>query len=501
VLVDRHLTEGHGERVAVYYGDEQLSYWDLAALINRTGNALVSLGVGLGDRVVLLLPDCPQFLATFLGAMKIGAVPVPINTLATVDDLLYYLGDSRARVVVVGQEFAEKVAAVRDRLPYLRHVVVVGETADNAWSFADLVGGRSVELAPTDTHRDDAAYWLYSSGTTGLPKGVIHRHEDMVHCTSAYAQHVVGQNEQDVTYSASKLFFSYGLVNSLYLPLWAGGAVVLSPDRPDPTTILATIERYRPTLFFSVPTSYAQVIREWEAREEKPDLSSLRLCVSAGESLPAPICQRWHELTGVETLDGIGSTEVGYIFISNFPGRSRPGSSGQLIPGYQARLVDEDGNAVPTGDVGDLWIRAPSTAARYWNQHQRTKETFVGEWIKTGDKYSADAEGYYRYEGRSDDMLKVGGIWVSPIEVEAALLAHTEVAECAVVGAPDAAGLVKPKAYVVPRNPPANADLTHALQDWVRDRLAPYKYPRTIEFVAELPKTATGKIQRYRLRG
>jgi benzoate-CoA ligase len=500
VLVDRHLADGHGERVAVYYRDEQLSYWDLAALVNRTGNALYSLGLGLGDRVVLLLPDCPEFLAAFLGAMKLGAVPVPINTLASVDDLYYYLSDSRARAVVVDHEFVEKVTALRERLPHLRQVVVVGEPTANTWSFGDLVGDRSVELQPADTHRDDAAYWLYSSGTTGLPKGVIHRHEDMVHCTGAYAQHVVGQTERDVTYSASKLFFSYGLVNSLYLPLWAGGAVVLNPDRPDPTTILATIERYRPTLFFSVPTSYAQVIREWEAREEKPDLSSLRLCVSAGESLPAPIYERWRELTAVETLDGIGSTEVGYIFISNFPGRSRPGSSGQLIPGYQARLVDEEGTAVVTGDVGDLWIRAPSTAARYWNQHQRSKETFVGEWIKTGDKYSCDADGYYRYEGRSDDMLKVGGIWVSPMEVEAALLAHAEVAECAVVGAPDAAGLIKPKAYVVPRNPPANADLTLALQDWVKDRLAPYKYPRTIEFVVELPKTATGKIQRYRLR-
>src|SRR5438270_9544577 len=336
VLVDRHLTEGHGERVAVYYRDEQLSYWDLAALVHRTGTALYSLGLGLGDRVVLLLPDCPEFLATFLGAMKIGAVPVPINTLAGVDDLHYYLGDSRARGVVVAQDLLEKVTAVRERLAHLQQVLVVGEHADNTWSLSDLVAGQSVELQPTDTHRDDAAYWLYSSGTTGQPKGVIHRHEDMVHCTGAYAQHVVGQNEQDVTYSASKLFFSYGLVNSLYLPLWAGGAVVLNPDRPDAATILATIERYRPTLFFSVPTSYSQVIREWEAREEKPDLGSLRLCVSAGESLPGPIYERWRELTDVENLDGIGSTEVGYIFISNVPGRSRPGSSGQLIPGYQA---------------------------------------------------------------------------------------------------------------------------------------------------------------------
>jgi benzoate-CoA ligase family protein len=289
-------------------------------------------------------------------------------------------------------------------------------------------------------------------------------------------------------------------VNSLYLPLWAGGAVALNPGRPDAPTILATIERYRPTLYFSVPTSYAQVIREIEGRDQPPDLSSLRLCVSAGESLPSPIYERWRELTGIEVLDGVGSSEIGYIAISNFPGRSRPGTSGELIPGYQARVVDEDGADVPHGEVGDLWIRSRSTAARYWNQHDRSKQTFVGEWLKTGDKYYQDEAGYYVYAGRSDDMLKVGGIWVSPMEVEAALLSHAEVAEAAVVGAPDDAGLIKPKAFVVPRSGAGSADLAHELQDWVKARLAPYKYPRTIEFVADLPKTATGKIQRYRLR-
>src|SRR5581483_1167020 len=422
LLVDRHLSEGRGDRVAIYYGDRQLSYWDLAALVNRAGNALSSLGVALGDRVVLLLPDAPEFLAVFLGAMKIGAVPVPINTLASAEDFLYYLGDSRARAVVLGADCLERVESIRARLPYLRHVILVGATAPDTWAYEELTARQSVELVAADTRKDDPSYWLYSSGTTGRPKGVIHRHEDMVHCTRAYAEYVVGLTEQDLNYSASKLFFSYGLVNSLYLPLWAGGSVVLNPSRPDPATILETIERYRPTIFFSVPTSYAQVIHELEARTEKPDLGSLRLCVSAGESLPAPLYERWRELTGVEVLDGIGSSEVGYIYISNFPGRSRPGTSGQLIPGYQARLVDEDGDAVAQGEVGDLWVRSPSTAAGYWNQHERTKATFVGEWHKTGDKFSCDADGYYRYEGRSDDMLKVGGIWVSPMEVEAALL-------------------------------------------------------------------------------
>jgi benzoate-CoA ligase family protein len=500
LLVDRHLREGHGERVAVYYLDRQLSYWDLAALVNQTGNGLRSLGIGLEDRVILLLPDGPEFLASFLGAMKIGAVPVPVNTLATPDDLLYYFGDSRARAVITGPECAGRVDDLRGRLPYLRQVIGVGDAGPDARSFAELTASQSVELEPADTSCDDAAYWLYSSGTTGRPKGVVHLHRDMVYCTRAYAQHVVGFGSDDISYSASKLFFSYGLVNSLYLPLWSGGAVVLNAERPEPATVLSTIERYRPTLFFSVPTSYAQLLRELDSREAPPDLSSLRLCVSAGEALPAPLYERWRATTGVEVLDGVGSSEVGYIYISNRPGRSRAGASGELIPGYAARLVDEEGAPSPPGEVGDLWVRARSTAARYWNKHERSRQTFVGEWMKTGDKYFQDEAGYYVYAGRSDDMLKVGGIWVSPMEVEAALLSHPDVAEAAVVGAPDEAGLVKPKAYVVPRTPPGSPQLAGTLQDWVRDRLAPYKYPRTVEFVAELPKTATGKIQRYKLR-
>src|SRR5688572_23543866 len=341
VLVDRHLQEGRGEQVAVYCGGQQLTYWDLAALVNRTGNGLRALGIRQEERVVLLLPDCPEFLATFLGAMKIGAVPIPINTLATTDDLAYYLSNSRARAVVLTDDVLPRVQEVRPQLRHLRHVVLLGDRQPGTESYADLVGTQSTELTPADTSKDDSSYWLYSSGTTGRPKGTIHLHQDMVYCTRAYAQHVVGFGPNDVSYSASKLFFSYGLVNSLYLPLWAGGAVALQPARPDAPTILETIERFRPTLFFSVPTSYAQVIREIEARPRRPDLSSLRLCVSAGEALPAPIYERWRELTGVEVLDGVGSSEIGYICISNFPGRSRPGTSGELIPGYQARVVDE----------------------------------------------------------------------------------------------------------------------------------------------------------------
>jgi len=499
-LVDRHLHQGHGERVAVYYPAGQLTYAELASLVNRTGNLLGRLGVAIEERVALLLPDSPQFLATFLGAMKIGAVPVPLNLLATADDLHYYLSDSRARVVVLDADCLDRLRAVRARLPALRHVLLVGPPQPDALPFDELVARESDALEAAATSADDMAYWLYSSGTTGRPKGVVHLHRDMVYCTSAYAEQVVRLTPDDRSFSASKLFFSYGLVNSLYLPLWTGSAVILNPLRPEPATLLATIERYRPTVFYSVPTSYAQLIRELEARGAVPEaVRALRLCVSAGEPLPAPIYERWRALTGVEVLDGVGSTEVGYIYISNRPGRSRPGTSGELLAGYAARLVDEEGHDVPPGEPGDLWIAAPSTAARYWHQHDRTRQTMVGPWLKTGDKYVRDADGYYVYAGRSDDMLKVGGIWVSPMEVEAALLAHPAVAECAVVGLPDANGLVKPKAYVVPRGEPSPT-LVQELQEWVKGRLAPYKYPRAIEFVAELPKTATGKIQRYRLR-
>jgi len=499
-LVDRHVLQGNGGRVAVYYPDGQLTYAELASLVNRVGNLLHRLGVQIEERVALLLPDSPAFLATFLGAMKIGAVPVPLNMLATAEDLHYYLSDSRARVVVLDCDCLERVRAVRPSLPALRQVVLVGPPQPDALPFDDLVARESDALAVADTSADDMAYWLYSSGTTGRPKGVVHLHRDMVYCTSAYAEQVVRLTPDDRSFSASKLFFSYGLVNSLYLPLWTGSAVVLNPQRPEPATLLATIERYRPTVFYSVPTSYAQLIRELEARGSVPEaVRAMRLCVSAGEPLPAPIYERWCTLTGVEVLDGVGSSEVGYIYISNRPGRSRPGTSGELLEGYAARLVDEEGNDVPPGEPGDLWIAAPSTAARYWHQQDRTAQTMVGPWLKTGDKYLRDEAGYFVYAGRSDDMLKVGGIWVSPMEVEAALLAHPAVAECAVVGLPDATGLIKPKAYVVPREAPSPA-LAQQLQEWVKARLAPYKYPRTVEFVSELPKTATGKIQRYRLR-
>jgi len=497
-LLDDHLEAGRGERVAIRYRDRKIRYRELAEEVARVAHALLALGVQMEQRVMLLLPDCPEFIAVFLGAMRIGAVPVPVNTLAPPDDYGYYLTDSRATVLVIHRDLLPKVDGVRYRAPALRHTVVVGE-AGEAMSYEEWIRGQPTGIDPAPTHRDDAAYWLYSSGTTGRPKGIIHLHHDMVYCTGTYAQHVLAMTENDMTFSVPRLFFSYGLVNSLYLPLCTGASVLLCQERPDPRRVFELIERERPTFFFSVPTSFVALLNEADVK--RPDLSSLRLCVSAGEPLPAPLYDRWVKTFGIDLLDGIGATEVGYIFISNRPGAVRPGSSGTPLPGYEARIADDAGRDCPDGVVGDLLIKGESVAAGYWNQHAKTKTAFVGEWYRTGDKYYRDTDGYYFYVSRSDDLLRVGAQWVSPHEVEAALLSHAAVAEAAVVGGVDEHGLTRPRAFVVlgPGTAPGAA-LREELQAHVRGTLPPFKTPRWIEFLPELPKTATGKIQRYSLR-
>jgi benzoate-CoA ligase len=510
-FVDRNVKEGRGTQTALRCEGKVYSYQDVADWVNRCGNALRSLQVDMEDRVALLCLDSPEFVAAFFGAIKIGAVPIPMNTMLRPADYAYMLQDSRAKVLVVHEALWEPLRDVRDRFRYLRHVVVVGKAGGSLVSYDALVQGQPATCEVAETSRDDVAFWLYSSGSTGFPKGAVHLHHDMVYSAELYARPILGIREQDITFSAAKLFFAYGLGNNLYFPFNVGASAVLYPGRPLPDKMFEILATYRPTIFYGVPTLYAAMLQMADA-EEKADggqglarlhqaLKSVRVCVSAGESLPAPIFHRWKEKFGLEILDGIGSTELLHIFISNRIGEVRPGSSGTIVPGYEARIADEEGRVLPQGEVGNLLIKGDSAAAYYWNKHQKTKETMLGEWIKTGDKYYQDPDGYFWYCGRSDDMLKVGGIWVSPVEVENALIGHPAVLECAVVGAQDTDELVKPKAYVVlKQGHRPTEDLAEQLKAFVKEAIAPYKYPRWVEFIPELPKTATGKIQRFRLR-
>lgn len=500
-FVDRHREEGRGKRPAFRFEGRHVTYEQVANAVNRVGNALRRTGVGRGDRVLLILLDGPEFVATFFGAMKIGAVPVPINTLMRSSDYRFFLDDSGAKVVVASEPLWAEVGPAIASAKLLERAVVVGGSAPSLCvSFDQWVEEASDSLIPADTSRDDPAFWLYSSGSTGFPKGVVHRHRDMLVCSDTYARHVLGMTDADITFSAAKLFFAYGLGNNLYFPFRVGAQAVLYSGRPTPDTVFEILDRERPTLFFAVPTLFAAMLQTKDA-ESRFDLSSLRLCVSAGESLPADLYRRWVDRFHVEILDGIGTTEILHIFLSNRPGNVRPGSSGVPVPGYEAIVVDETGAPLPVGEIGNLRVKGESTMASYWNRPDKTNEVLHGAWIETGDKYYVDADGFFWYCGRSDDMLKVGGIWVSPIEVENTLIAHPAVLEVAVVGHPDEDRLVKPKAFVVlRREKEASPALAAELTEFVRARIAPYKRPRWIEFVPSLPKTATGKIQRYKLR-
>lgn len=500
IFIDRHMQEGRGDKVAIYYLDQQITYREIQEKVNQTGNALKALNLGMEDRVLLLLLDCPEFVYSFFGAMKIGAVPIPTNTMLKPTDYEYLLNDSRAQAVVVSDELVSNITDIQDNLQYLRHIIVVGKPAGDFLGFDTMIEGMPTELETANTSKDDAAFWLYSSGTTGFPKGTVHLHHDMAYCAEHYAKGVLNINENDRTFSVAKLFFAYGLGNGLYFSLFVGAATILSPNRPTPDHVYEVIDRYKPTLFFGVPTSYTAMLQVKGAKE-KYDLSSIRHCVSAGEALPKVIFDRWLAQFNLEILDGIGSTEILHIFISNMPGQVKAGSTGMIVSGYEAKIVDADGSIVPDGEVGTLMIKGDSIAAYYWNKHEKTKETFKGEWINTGDKYCQDEDGYYWYVGRGDDMIKAGGIWVSPIEVENSLMEHPAVLETGVIGSGDNDGLIKPKAFVVLKEGfEPTPELARELGQFVKNKIAPYKFPRWIEFTPELPKTATGKIQRYKLR-
>ena len=507
-LIGRNLPARAGK--TAYIDDTgSYTYAELAARVNRFANLLHALGLHMEQRILLCLEDGIDFPVSFLGAIKAGIVPVPVNTMLTAADYAYLLHDSRAAVLVVSEAFLAQVQPALALSPFLRHVLVSAAATPGVATPApappgmrrlhDLMETSSAVFEAAPTLRDEPCFWLYSSGSTGAPKGTVHVHSSLMETAALYAEGILGLRETDVTLSAAKLFFAYGLGNSLTFPLAVGATAVLMAERSTPAAIAARFESHRPTVFSGVPTLFASMLASG-VLPSAPSLS-LRLCNSAGEALPEDIARRWQERTGVAIVDGIGSTEMLHIFISNRPDRIRHGTLGRPVPGFEARITDEDGRPVPQGEIGDLWVRGSTSAKFYLNQHERSRATFQGHWTRTGDRFLVDANGDYVYAGRADDMLKVGGIYVSPIEVESALVAHPAVHEAAVIGREDADRLVKPAAYVVlSAGETPSAALADELKAYVKSRLAPYKYPRWIEFMEELPKTATGKIQRFKLR-
>ncbi len=494
-----NLEAGRGDKVAIYWQDQQVTYAALGETACRLGNALRDLGVEAGARIMMLLMDTPQFPATFFGTMRAGFIPIPTNTVLQADSYEYFLNDSGAPVAVVSAPFYPKIAAIRANCPALKHVIVVGgDGEDGTLDFDAVCRESSAELNPSHSTPDDQAFWLYSSGSTGFPKGVVHLHKDIRYTTETYGKQVLGVTEDDICFSASKAFHAYGLGNNVTFPYSVGASTVMLSGRPTPDRVYAAIEQFKPTLFFTAPTLYTAMLAQYEGA----DMSSIRLCVSAAEALQPEVYRQWKAKFGVDILDGIGSTEMLHIFISNREGDVVAGSSGTAVPGYDLKIHDFEGNLVKQGESGNLLVRGGSAAPYYWNRPDKTAHTMRGDWNFTGDRYYQDERGYYFYEGRSDDMFKVSGQWVSPIEVENTLMEHDAVHECAVVITKDEKGLQRTKACVIPASGhEADDTLTQLLQDYVKSRLAPYKYPRIVEYFDELPKTATGKIQRFRLRG
>jgi benzoate-CoA ligase family protein len=498
-FLDRHIRDGRAQKVAIRCGDSVRTYGDLAADVNRAGNGLLRLGLQDEQRVLLLLPDCPEFAIAYFSVIKIGAVAVPTSTAARTADYDYFLRESKARVLIVHSTLFSEVAPVLGAEHFLRHVIVVGEPQSGHPHWDEWLAQNSPELGPARTSAEDVAFWLWTSGSTGRPKAAVHLHCDWICCCRNYAVEVLGIGPDDITFSSSKLFHAYGLGNGLMFPFHAGASTVLFSGKAHAKAVLGIAHTARPTLFFSVPTLYAQMLQE--AQRESYCLDSVRLAVSAAEPLPAEIFRRWQHKFGVEILDGIGSTEALHIYLSARPGNVKPGSTGSAVPGYKLRIVDADDREVPLGVIGDLLVAGDSIAPCYWNRRQLTAERMRGEWFCTGDKYWMDKDGYYWYAGRSDDMFRVSGQWVSPAEVESALIEHEFVLEAAVVAYQEDTELHTPKAFVVLREGiPATPDLARELQEFVKHRITPYKYPRHIEFIDKLPKSAAGKLLRYKLR-
>jgi benzoate-CoA ligase len=499
----------HPDRLAILGVEREATYGEVDSEVHRVASALRDAGCRPGDRVLIVLPDTFEFIGAFFGAAKIGAIAVPVNSMARAGDYRHFLSDSGARIAIVHSSAWHEFAGAAEPESLDTLVIVGGE--DRAWTWKSAA--RDVTLwsewiprsaARSETHPttlDDPAFFLYTSGSGGAAKGAVHRHRDMLATSRGFARGVLDLRAEDRCFSVSKLFFAYGLGNGMYFPFAAGGSTILFPDRPRADLICETVARFRPSIFFSVPTFYAALLREAE-NNPRVDFSSVRLAVSAGESLPAEIFLRFQDRFGLDILDGIGSTEMLHMFLSSRQGQARPGSCGDVVPGYEARILDEAGKVVADGDIGNLWVKGGSAFAGYWNIPELTSHTMQGDWVLTGDKFTRDRDGYYHYCGRSDDMMKVSGMWVSPGEVENALLGHPAVAECAVVAKVDSMGLTHPVAYVVLRSgiTQPGGGLDSEMHAWLRTRLVGYKCPKDIRFIEELPKTATGKIQRFRLR-
>ena len=506
-----NLEEGRENKTCLYFQDLSFSYGDVARMSNRVGNTLRQLGLDIEERILIVLPDCPEFVWTWFGAARIGAVITMVNPLLPGADYKYYLEYTRARVAVIHHSSLKTFVAAAKNGHYLRAVLVSGAAPDDQedinftarqakWcDFSSTVLSSSDECTPADTHRDDIAIWLFTSGSTGHPKGAVHLQHDLPFNTEVYAKHTLGVNENDITVSVPKLFFGYATGTNLLFPFAVGGATALFSERSTPERVFEVIERYRPTILTTVPTMINGMLNTEGATAH--DLSNLRFCYSAGEALPIELYERWLKTFGVEIYDGIGSAEMFHIYISNRPGDVRPGSLGRLVDGYEAAIVDAEGAEVETGEMGTLRIKGDSAALCYWNAQDKSKETFAGDWCTTGDQFHVDRDGYYWYHGRTDDMLKVSGVFVAPGEIENCLLQHEAVLECAVIGYDAGAGLVKPKAFIVLREGHTpGEELTGQIKEFVKSRIALYKYPRWIDFVSSLPKNDRGKIDRKSLK-
>lgn len=498
-FVDCNVDNGFGDKPAFIDPLRTLTYKELQSASNKMANLLGQLGIAQKSRIALLMFDTIDFPIAYWGAIRAGVVPVCLNTLLTTDQYEYLLSDSHVEALFVSVELLPLVAPILEKMVFLKHIVVVGEGSHDHLVFQDLLNRAKPDFSTAKTHSDDIAFWLYSSGSTGEPKGVMHRHSSLIHVAKYFGQGVLNISHDDVCFAAAKLFFAYAQGAAMAIPMSVGATTILMPGRPTPGSILATLHRFNPTIFFGVPTLYATMLADADCQPKNAS-NRLRLCVSAGEALPQDLGQSWRDRMGIDIIDGVGSTEMLNAFLSNRPGEVRYGTSGREFDGYKLRLVDDEDNDIDADTIGELLVLGGSSAEGYWNKPEKSRDTFQGKWVRTGDKYYRDKDGYYHYCGRTNDMFKVSGRWVSPFEVEQALVSYPAVLEAAVVARKDDKGLIKPKAFVVLKKSHHHDGLFEILKTHVKTSVGVWKYPRWIDFVDDLPKTATGKIQRYKLR-